>query len=303
MGKIGKKLTKLLSKKQDKAKPMYDFKSQGAPPGTVTEAEAAEKRQVHTIPIDSVKPNATQPRDVFNDEKLGELAASIKAKGVLQPIIYRQTPQGNEIIAGERRWRASRLAGLDQIPAIERNVSDEEALELAIIENIQRDDLNPIEKAKGFRALIDTYSMTQQDVADGLGISRTSVANLMRLLQLPDQVKELVSRETLSMGHARCLLAVDNPERQITLAKRITKDGLSVRETEALVYGDKETPKKKKKAQPADPNIHALEKRFAEALATRVSIRNAKNNKGRITIEYYNNDDFLRIAERLGIKL
>ncbi|MFC1581998.1 ParB/RepB/Spo0J family partition protein [Planctomycetota bacterium] len=303
MGKIGKKLTKLLSKKQDKAKPMYDFRSQGPPPGTVTEEEAAEKRQVHTIPIDSVKPNATQPRDVFNDEKLGELAASIKAKGVLQPIIYRQTAKGAEIIAGERRWRASRLAGLNEIPAIERNVSDEEALELAIIENIQRDDLNPIEKAKGFRTLIDTYSMTQQDVADRLGISRTSVANLMRLLQLPEEVKNFVSRETLSMGHARCLLAVANPERQISLAKRITRDGLSVRETEGLVYGAKETPKKKKADTKRDPNIVALEKRFTEALATRVTIKNTKDNKGRITIEYYSNDDFMRIAELLGIKL
>jgi ParB family chromosome partitioning protein len=181
---------------------------------------------------------------------------------------------------------------------------DEEALELAIIENIQRDDLDPIEKAEGFNTLIKKYEMTQQEVAEQLGLSRTSVTNFIRLLQLPDKIKEYVSRETLSMGHARCLLSLQTEERRIAMADRIAKEGLSVRETEDIVYG-RTSSVKKKTSDPKEqnPHIRDLEKRFVDRLGTKVQIKNSSKNKGKIVIHYYSNEDFIRLAELMGIDL
>jgi ParB family chromosome partitioning protein len=239
MGKIGKKLSSILSKDKGRSKGLYGLQPGREEP--IKEVPVKGTSQgVERVEINDLKPNSLQPRKGFEEEKLKDLASSIKEKGVIQPIVYRNTNKGKEIIAGERRWRAAKLAKLDAIPAIPRDVSDEEALELAIIENIQRDDLNPIEKAVGFKTLIDSYSLTQEKVAENLGISRSAVANFMRLLQLPPQVKEFVSRETLSMGHARCLLSLPNQEQQIALAKKIVKQGLSVRQVEEYVYGEKE---------------------------------------------------------------
>lgn len=291
MGKIGRNLSKLLSKHSGQANAMYDIKPKSL--------------AVETVNIDEFMPNSAQPRTDFNDAKLEDLSRSIKEQGVIQPIIYRITPKGKEIIAGERRWRAAKMAKLDRIPAIEKDVSDEEALELAMVENIQREDLNPLEKAEGFKALIDKHRMTQQDIGERLGINRATIANFMRLLQLPDEIKKYVSRETISMGHARCLLSVTDKKKQMHLAKRIINEGLSVREIEHIVY---ESPEEssvvlKIKQKKKDPYILDLEKQFRKVLGTKVTIKNTKNNKGKIIVEYYSNDDFSRIAEKLGIDL
>ena len=303
MGKIGKKLSNILSKDKGQAKSMLDFSSVGKGAETIM----PDKGAVFKVPVSDLKPNSLQPRKVFNEEKLEDLAKSIKEKGIIQHITFRNTNKGKEIIAGERRWRAAQIAGLKEIPAVEMNVNDEEALELAIVENIQRDDLNPIEKGQGFKTLIDSYKLTQEKVADVVGISRTAVTNYIRLLGLPPRIKEHVSRETLTMGHARCLLSMSNPEKQISLANRIVKQGLSVRQVEEIVYGpEKEKKQKKKKEAVKDPHVADLEKKFKEILGTKVSIKNKKRkgtNKGSITIEYYNNEDFRRIAEKLGVKL
>ena len=292
MGKIGKKLSNILSR----GTAMYDFK-------TSKSAERGPEASVGTIGIDELTANTLQPREDFDDEKLQELCASIQGKGVLQPIMYRKTGKGNEIIAGERRWRAAKMAGLERIPAIEMSVSDEEALELAIVENVQRDDLNAIEKARGFKALISNHSMTQQQVAGHVGISRTAVANFLRLLQLPAEVKKYVSRETLSTGHARCLLSMTSAKQQVALAKRIVKLGLSVRQTEEIVYGKPRAKGRQAKQRQRDANIVDLEKKLTKALGARVAIRNTRKNRGKIIIQYENNEDFCRICEQLGIDL
>jgi len=301
MAKIGRKLSSILSKDKGTARGMYALhpaESTSASPGG----------GISTIPVDSLVPNSFQPRKDFSEESLEELVQSIREKGVIQPILFRKTERGNEIVAGERRWRAAKRAGLDRIPAIERQMSDREALETAIVENVQREDLNPIEKAEGFKLLMDTYGMTQEAVAERLGLSRTAVANMLRLLRLPPRVKEYVSRETLSMGHARCLLAVADPKRQLSLAERIVREGLSVRQTEEIVYGRKAGPRRSARVSGAlkDPHISDLEKKFKEALGTNVIIKNRRHkgaHRGRIIIEYYSNEDFRRIAEQMGIDL
>lgn len=300
MGTIGKKLSSILSKSPGSASPMYDFKT--APSGAPAAPPLSAAPQ--QIPINSIVANTVQPRHIFDEAKLQELSASIKEKGVLQPVIFRSTESGRELIAGERRWRAAKLAGLQTIPAIEMKATDEEALELAIIENIQRDDLNPIEKGLGFKMLIEQYKLTQQQVAERVGIDRTSVTNFMRLLQLPQEVKDHVSRGTLSMGHARCLLAVTSPLKQASLAKRIAEQGLSVRQTEELIYGNNDKKDIETKKKDIDPHVSDLEKKFAAGLGAKVTIKNrVRKNSGKIIISYSDNEDFCRLAEIMGVKL
>jgi len=300
MGKIGRKLSNILSKDKGRAKNMYELHTDD--PTTHKHTD----RGIDEIPVAEFIPNTFQPRKTFEQDKLEELAKSIKKKGVIQHIIYRTTEKGNEIIAGERRWRAAQIAGLRTVPAREMDVTDEEALELAIIENIQRDDLNPIEKGLGFKMLMDSYNLTQENVAETVGISRTAVANFIRLLNLPSKVKEYVSRETLTMGHARCLLSLSNPEKQISLAEKIIKQGLSVRQVEDIIYGSEKQKRKKKAETPKDPHIAELENRFKQALGAKTTIKNRKikgTNKGSIIIKYHSNEDFNRIADKIGVEL
>lgn len=306
MGKIGRTLSKILSRDIPRDSQSYDFKNPSVP--DLPKSDAAlilPGDHIASLAINDLVANTMQPRMVFDDSKLEELAASIRSKGILQPIVYRKTDKGNEIIAGERRWRAAKMAGLETVPAIKKNVTDEEALELAIIENVQRNDLNPIEKARGYKTLIEKYNLSQQEVADRIGVNRTTIANIMRLLQLPLEIKEYVSRETISMGHARCLLTLNSEEQQILLAKRIIAEDLSVRQVESMVYGEKrgDVTRTPRTAAIKTPNIIDLEKKFCEALNTKVTIKNAKNNKGKIVIEYYSNGDFVRILERLNVKI
>ena len=247
---------------------------------------------VRMLPIGQIDPNREQPRRSFDEDALKELAASIEAVGVLQPIIVAPSGDRFTIIAGERRYRASRLAGLDEIPAIVRDWDSQKRLEAALIENLQRDDLNPVEEAMGVRRLMDEAGLTQEKVAERLGKSRPAVANLLRLLTLPDSVKQLLAEGKLSAGHARALVTVD-PRRQVQLANLTVQQGWSVRQLERIcaqpVKEEGPKPRKTKDAQ-----IGELENMARELFGTRVRL-DGTTDSGRITLFYYNSDDLQRI--------
>jgi len=257
-------------------------------------------QQPSEIPIASVRPNPNQPRLAFDEEALNELVESVNRNGVLQPIIVRAVEDGYELIAGERRWRAAVQAGLPTIPAIVRAATDNESLELSLVENIQRENLNPIEQAKAYKSLIERFALTQEEAAARLGKKRPSIANILRLLDLPQEIQDAVSRGTLSMGHARAILALPDRSEQLRLAARIQRDDLSVRQTEQLV-NDRLRPRPQPPEQtPKPPHIADLEARLREALATRVTIlAHRHDNAGRIIIDFFTRDDFQRLLERL----
>ncbi len=269
--------------------------------------DTAPRDKAFELDLDRLTPNPQQPRSVFDEAKLEELAQSIRSNGMIQPIIARRArtlpgAEGHdrfEIIAGERRWRAAQRAGLLKVPVVIRDVPDERLLEVALIENIQRDDLNPIEEASAYRRLIDELKLTQDAVATAVGKDRSSITNTLRLLRLPDEVRNLVSDGSLSMGHARALLGLDSSAAQRQLAREIVAKGLSVRETEALVKRQGEpagpaAPEKKK----ADANTRAAEEKLRFALGTGVSIvRRGKG--GRIEITFANEEELNRIFEKL----
>jgi ParB family chromosome partitioning protein len=270
-------------------------------------APSAGRDKPFELDLDRLVPNPQQPRSVFDEAKLEELAQSIRASGMIQPIIARRasTPAGAgrddrfEIIAGERRWRAAQRAGLMKVPVVVRDVPDERLLEVALIENIQRDDLNPIEEASAYRRLIDDLKMTQDAVAVAVGKDRSSITNTLRLLRLPDEVRNLVSGGSLSMGHARALLGLDSPAAQRQLAREIVAKGLSVRETEALVkrQGAQE-PAAKPAGKKKDANTRAAEEKLRFALGTDVEIvRRGKG--GRIEIAFKTEDELDRLYEKL----
>lgn len=253
---------------------------------------------------DDLQPSDYQPRHVFGDGEMRGLVESVKKHGILQPVIVKPLPHGYMLIAGERRWRAAKELGLKEIPAIVRNSDGANTLEIALIENIQREDLNPIEKARGFKELIGKFGLTQEQVAKAMGKDRSSVANYLRLLELPQEIQEDVSRGTLSMGHARAILSVHDHEIQRRLCERILKEGLSVREVEGIVSEGKNQAKGGKvtlKKSPT-PHIEDLEDQFRRFLGTKVTIRE-RNGKGRILIAFHSNEEFSRIANALGIRL
>jgi ParB family chromosome partitioning protein len=248
------------------------------------------------LPIGQIDPNRDQPRRSFDEEGLKELAASIEAVGVLQPIIVAPSGDRFTIIAGERRYRASRLAGLDEIPAIVRDWDSQKRLEAALIENLQRDDLNPVEEAMGVRQLMDEAGLTQERAAERLGKSRPAVANLLRLLTLPDSVKQLLAEGKLSAGHARALVTVE-PRRQVQLANLTVQQGWSVRQLERICAQPvKEDVPKTRKTR--DAQIGELENMARELFGTRVRL-DGNNDSGRITLFYYNSDDLQRIWDVL----
>jgi len=256
------------------------------------------------ISIDSILANPYQPRSNWDLKEMEELADSIKVNGMVQPVVVR--PKGNnfELIAGERRFRAARLAELKTIPAIVRHASDEELLELALIENIHRTDLNPIERARAFHNYMKTFDLTQQEVANRLGKDRSDVANYIRLLDLPDQVQQMLIEGQLSMGHARAILALPTDELRQKLANRALAGRLSVREVERLVKQYTADTEKKKRPMPIKPpHILDLENKLTSSLGTKVIIETQKNGqKGKIIIEFYSIDEFDRITEYIGIK-
>jgi len=259
--------------------------------------------------VDQLRPNPMQPRREFQPAQLQALADSIRNNGLLQPLLVRQAGKDVfEIIAGERRWRAAQMAGLSEVPVAIRQASDEEMLELALIENIHREDLNPIERAAAYRRYCDQYNLTAEDVAQRLGEDRSTVANYLRLLGLPPDVQNLVAGGSLSMGHARCLLGLRHPSQMTTVAREVIDKGLSVRATEALVrqlLASRSAASRESSGEAAKrPQIRNLEQAFGQALGTKVEIcESRRRGSGRITIHYYNLDDFDRISTRLGIRV
>ena len=249
------------------------------------------------IDIDRIIPGEQQPRKIFKDEALKELAASIKEKGVLQPIIVSRTGDGTfRLIAGERRWRAATLAGLKKMPAIVKDVSSAYSLEIALIENIQREDLNPVETASAFQRLIKDFNLTQEELSVRVGKERATVANYLRLLKLPEEIKTFVNDGSLSMGHARAILSVEGRTGQLEIARRIIHKGLSVRETEGLARKLSSEFKKKAHPKKKDPQIASLEDRLIRSLGTKVRIHH-KGKRGKIEIEYYSLDELDRLLD------
>jgi len=255
------------------------------------------------VDVDLLMPNAFQPRAQIDDARLEELAQSIKSNGVIQPIVVRRAGERFEIIAGERRWRAAKIAGLRRVPVAVRDVAagqERSLLEMALIENIQREDLNPIDAALAYRRLADEFRLRQEDIADAVGKDRASVANHLRLLRLPDEVRADVASGALSMGHARALLALPNDDAQLQAARDVIARALSVRETEALVkkIGERAAPVSVALPKPVDVHTRAAEDRLRLALGTRVRIVR-KGKAGRIEIDFNSEDELIRIYDQL----
>ena len=254
------------------------------------------------IDIDRIQRGKYQPRQNFDQQSLQELADSIRSQGIVQPIVVRPEGDHFELVAGERRWRAAQIAGLQKIPAVVRDLDSKSAAAIALIENIQREDLNPLEEAHGLMRLIDEFDLTHQQVADSVGRSRASVSNLLRLLDLADPVKGLVNRGLLDMGHARALLGLIRHD-QIEVANIVVKRGLSVRETEALVKQVlKGGPGKKAAAVKPDPDIRRLETQISEKLGAAVKIKSGKQGSGQLIVSFHNSDELEGILEHLGLK-
>jgi ParB family chromosome partitioning protein len=256
-------------------------------------------RQIQELPLAKIHPNPSQPRLQFDGAKLAELTASIKEKGVLQPILVRRVGEEFQVIAGERRLRAAKAAELATIPAIlAEPVSKSDELEWALIENLQRDDLNIMEEAGGYKRLAETYGYTQQDIATRVGKDRSSVANTLRLLTLPESIRDRIIDGRLSAGHARALLAVDAPHEQMRLARRIMDEDLSVRRTEEIVYGKKK--RVLSRAKPRSAELEAVERQLRQKFGTTVRITESRK-RGKIIFDYFGHDDLNRILEALGI--
>lgn len=258
---------------------------------------------VTTLNINEIEPKRDQPRKHFEPEALNELAESISMHGVIQPLLVRPISDGGyQLIAGERRWRASRIAGLSQVPVVIREMTDSEAMELALIENLQREDLNPIEEAEGFKLLMDTYSMTQEQAAERVGKSRPAVANALRLLVLPGKVITLLKENKLSSGHARALIPLKEEKLIVSLAEEIIERDLSVRETEkavkALLSPKKEKAEKAPKKR--DPYFDECELAIREVLGRKATVNVKKANKGTIEIEFFSKDDLKKILKSLA---
>lgn len=254
-----------------------------------------------SLKIDEIEPNREQPRTEFDEEALLQLSESIRENGVLQPILVRPIFGGGyQIVAGERRYRASLMAGLTEIPAVVRDLDDKKTMELALIENLQRENLNPVEEAQGYKTLMETYSMTQEEVSAAVGKSRPAIANALRILKLPEYVLALVSEGKLSAGHARALAAIDDPDRICALAEEIVEKGLSVRFAEQMAKPRKDKKEKKEKEQ--KPHYYKeVEMAMAESLGRKVTVSKAKSGKGgSLTIDFYSDEELTAFANLLG---
>jgi len=252
---------------------------------------------IHELELNKIVPNEYQPRKTFGDDSLNELAASIKEHGVIQPVIVHRVGANYGLIAGERRWRAARLAGLKTIPALVKEATKRELIEQALIENIQREDLNPLEAAEAYKRLQDEFKLTQEDLAKRVGKERSTVTNFLRILGLPKEVKHDLATGALSMGHAKALLSLERVRDQVQTAALIVKKGLSVREAEAIATRLKK-PSKEKKTLPSQ-ELKTVEERLRRSLGTKVSIA-AKAKGGRIVIEYYSAEELDRLLEKIG---
>ncbi len=267
-------------------------------------SKAAKEKVMETSPtgetilkINEVEPNKKQPRKSFNEEALQELSDSIKQHGIVQPLVVAKQKDYYEIIAGERRWRAAKIAGLKEVPVVIKDYSPQEIMEVALIENIQREDLNPVEEAKAYQNLIKEYNLKQEEVAERVSKSRSAITNSLRLLKLNDQVLDLLIDESISSGHARAMLALEEPDQQLAVAEKIMKEHLSVRETEKLVKSiNQPTKKTSKKALKNDFVYKDMEEQLKQKIGTKVKINRKSENKGKIEIEYYSQDDLEKIV-------
>ncbi|RLB70574.1 MAG: chromosome partitioning protein ParB [Deltaproteobacteria bacterium] len=261
-------------------------------------------KKYFSCPVEELKPHHRQPRKTFNDAKMAELVASIKEKGIIQPLVVRRQDDHYQIVAGERRWRAAQKAGLESVPVVIQNVTEDSALEIALIENIQREDLNPLEEAGAYRHLMDSFDLLQEEVARRVGKDRSTVANALRLLKLPEKVKSDLLESRLSMGHARALLALENEEDILEASHEIIRKKLSVRETEKLIKKIKNMFKTRDEqvdiVKPIDPNILELENNLRQQLGAQVRVI-TKNKGGRIEISYHDQTELSRILELLGV--
>lgn len=265
-----------------------------------TSAAKVEEQKEITVKVSKIEPNREQPRKDFNEEQLQELADSIKKYGVLQPLLVQKREDRFEIVAGERRWRAAKLAGLKEVPVVIREYSPQQAMEIALIENVQREDLNPIEEALAYQRLMQEFQLKQEEIAERVSKNRTTITNSMRLLNLTPEVRQMLVENRITSGHARALLAVEDPKLQLELAQKIEQNRLSVREVEKMVKAlGKE--KKEKKTKPNDEALELifrdLEERMKTAMGTKVNISRKDKNKGRIEIEYYSESELERIVE------
>lgn len=255
-----------------------------------------EKKGVETLKITEVEPNREQPRKNFNEDALLELSDSIKQYGVIQPLIVQKKEDHYEIIAGERRWRAAKMAGIKEIPVIIKDYSDQQVMEISLIENIQREDLNPIEEAMAYKNLMEEFHLKQDEIAEKVSKSRTAVTNSMRLLKLDKRVQQMMIDDMISAGHARTLITIEDPDVQYNIATKIFDEKLSVRETEKMVKLIQKPEVKKEKAEKVNSFIYKdIEEKIKAILGTKVTVDHRSNNKGRISIEYYSNDELERI--------
>jgi ParB family transcriptional regulator, chromosome partitioning protein len=262
----------------------------------IRENEQEVNPSVTELKIIELEANQNQPRRFFDDQAMQELSGSIKEHGVVQPIIVRKFNDSYQIVAGERRWRAARLAGLKTVPVVIKDYTNVQVMQIALIENLQRQDLNSIEEAIAYKSLIEEHNMTQENISDKIGKSRSAIANTLRLLNLPDEIKNMVVQGKISAGHARALLTIEDKKKQLEIAIKIVEQQLNVRDIEKLVM--QKDLKEEKKEIKKDVEIIELEDRLKKALATKVNIIH-KKNKGKIEIEYYSNDDLDRILELL----
>ncbi len=266
------------------------------------ENESEDQNSTVTLRISEIEPNKDQPRTDFDDKALSELAESIALHGVLQPLLVRPLVYGGyQIVAGERRYRASRMAGLTEVPVVIRELDDRETMELALIENLQRENLTPIEEAKGYKTLMDTYGFTQEQVSSSVGKSRSAVANSLRLLNLPEEIIDLISQGKISGGHARALLSLENKEKMIEISREIMDKDLSVRQTEKLTQkskkGEKNPPKKEEKTN----FLKEVELALTENLCRKISVTK-KGDGGVLSIEFFNQEDLIDLANKLEEK-
>lgn len=264
--------------------------------------ETEDQNSVVTLKISEIEPNRSQPRKEFDEDALAELADSVAQHGVLQPLLVRPILGGGyQIVAGERRWRACRMAGLSEVPVVVRELSDSEVMELALIENLQREDLSAVEEAEGYQTLIGTYHFTQEEVAKSVGKSRPAITNALRLLHLPGEVLEYVRDGKLTAGHARTLLSLEDPDEIGKTAELVVSQGMSVRELEKLVKKkQKENPERKKKEKRRAPFFDEVELALREHMGRKVVVSGGQKQKGILQIEFYNEEDLADLARRLG---
>lgn len=263
--------------------------------------ESEDRNSTVKLKLSDIEPNRNQPRKEFNEEALAELADSISQHGVLQPLLVRPLPDGGyQIVAGERRWRACRMAGVSEVPAVIRELTESQVMELALIENLQREDLSVIEEAEGYKLLMETYNFTQDEISKSVGKSRPSITNALRILNLPPNILDLLKEGKITAGHARALLSFSNEEEMQRAAKLIVENGLSVREIENIVKRSNKAKRKKRDLGKRNSFFDEVELALNEHLGRKVKVKNTAKERGSITIEFYNKEDLAQIASRLA---